>query len=226
MNKTLTLPVICLIALAAYFYSSNQQEAQSHYITPTLTDKSGKKRIPLTPERFEFLMKENEGASLKRITNKINQLATSIQTNTLAQHSTYTQFIDANADYDLAKQLLNGLKNIQNSLISGSIQYAMKCNDYFDELYPAPMGYGWIDDSEDSASEFPSIYFCRGFEDNVQNKIGWHFHELSHFHPPFGMDTDDHSYKIGDCKKWAISKPEKALDNAACITFFLTRPTS
>jgi len=179
MNKTITLFVFCLVGLFAYFYFSANQLTPQENLSPTLSDKSGKQRIPLSPERFEALMKANENASLEKITNKIDELATAIQTNTLAKHSTYTQFIDSSANTDIANQLLNGLRNIQSSLQSNSIHYAMKCNEYFDDLYPAPMGYGWIDDSEDSASEFPSIYFCRGFEDNVENKTGWHFHELS-----------------------------------------------
>lgn len=213
INKTITIRLILLIATVLLIW-------------PSLIKNISHNRVPLKPERFIELMRENEQAALTRLIIQTQRLATAINNLSIEELTAYTKLLDTSADLTRAKRVLSGLSNIKHALENSSIQYAMKCNDYFDDLYPAPMGYGWIDDSEDSSNDFPSIYFCRGFEDNVKNKIGWHFHELSHFHPPFGMNTDDHSYRREDCEKWAIQSPDKAIDNATCITLFLSSDTT
>ena len=169
-------------------------------------------RVLLTPETVARLMRENEKPAKQQISRHINLLALSIRTNSLATNKAYIRYLDASADKKRARHVLRGLRTMRAGLTVG-LKYEVAC---MKGKQPSKR-YGWVDDHL-------HIKFCNVFEDKVEGKIGWHFHEMSHFQPPYGLGTVDHAYKRRDCNQLAKSNPDIAVGTAACITHFLNSP--
>ena len=169
-------------------------------------------RVLLTPESVARLMRENEKPAKRQLSRHINFLTLSIRTKSLATNKAYTRFLDASANRKRARHVLRGLRLMRAGLTVG-LKYEVAC---MKGKQPSKR-YGWVDDHL-------HIKFCNVFEDKVKGKIGWHFHEMSHFQPPHGLGTLDHAYKSQDCTQLAKSNPDLAVDTAACIAHFLNSP--
>ncbi len=176
--------------------------------TCTSTEEQPPKRILLTSESVERLMGENAPAAKKQLQTHIQRLTVKLLAGNLDSYGAYTQYLDASANVSRARKVLIGLTRMRASF--DGLQYKVKC---MAGKQPAER-YGWIEDHR-------NINFCRVFEDKVRNTTGWHFHEMSHFRWPHGLGTVDHVYARKDCIDLAQSDPSRAVNTAACYTFFL-----
>ncbi len=178
-------------------------------------------RIPLTSTSVTQIMEANEPLAEAGLQGHVDALTWYIDNSELSSYNSYIQYIDATNSYSRASQVLSGLTNILNSVAGGGLQYRLLCHPNIDAFLGnnpdgSPPRYAWV-----RQNEYPWINHCRQFEDNLLNKPGWHYHEVSHLYAPRGMGTLDHTYDDEVCIQYAINNPSLSANTAACVTYLL-----